>query len=107
MSSFLTPFQGLFAGDPAVQLLQAVVLSVAAVLIFLLFWTLKDAILRSKSFWFQLLSIALVTLLPLFGWLAYLLIRPAQTLKEKEMERLLHAIHKELSARVAKKPKAA
>lgn len=94
-----TPLTGLFSADPAMQALQAGLLSVAAVLIFLLFWTLKDALNRSKSFWFQLISIALVTLLPIFGFLVYLLIRPARTLHEKEMEKMLRAIHKELTAK--------
>lgn len=92
----LAPFSAVLATDPAALMMQMGVLGGGAVLLFLLFWTLRDALLRSRSLVFQVFSLFLVTALPLFGFLAYLLIRPAQTLQEREQTRLLHAVLREL-----------
>lgn len=95
MDSFLS-LESVLAKDPTALALQMGVLAVGALLLFFLFWTLKDALLRSRSLGFQVFSLLLVTALPFFGILVYLLIRPSRTLKDREMERLLHALMKEV-----------
>lgn len=71
------------------MLLQGAVLSGAFVLLFLLLYTLRDIILRTHSFWYQALCVLIVGALPIAGFLVYLLIRPARTLKERELEDML------------------
>lgn len=105
-ASLLPSMSGLLAADPAAQLLQVVILLIAPLLLFLLFWTLKDIMLRSRSFWVQCGSLLLVTAIPFYGFLAYLLLRPAQTLKEKELQHLVHALSRHQSGKQPqKKPK--
>lgn len=95
------------ADDPSVLLLQTGVLSAAAVLLFILFWTVRDALLRSRSFGFHLFALLVVTVLPLFGFLVYLLVRPIVTLREREMEKILRSLEKDLHARNGKQQKKA
>jgi hypothetical protein len=54
-------------------------LGIAFVLIFLIFYTTKDIITRTSSFVFMLLSLLIVTALPVIGFMIYLLIRPTHT----------------------------
>jgi hypothetical protein len=75
----------LTALDP-VMVLQGIVLSGAFILLFLLLYTLRDIILRTHSFWFQAFCVLLTGALPIAGFLVYLLIRPARTIKERELE---------------------
>lgn len=104
---FPPSFSGLLAADPAAQLLQVTVLLIAPLLLFLLFWTLKDVMQRSRSFWVQSGSILLVTVIPFYGFLAYLLFRPTQTLKEKELLDAVRALTRHQNAKpAAKKTKA-
>lgn len=100
----LFSLESVLAKDPTALALQLGVLAVGALLLFFLFWTLKDALLRSRSLGFHMFSLLLVTALPFFGILVYLLVRPSRTLKERETERLLHAILKEVQH--ARKPHA-
>lgn len=80
------------ASDPQLRLLQFLLLSVAGASVYLVLFTTRDSILRSNSFWFQFFSIALVAVLPIVGFLLYLLIRPSRTLKDKEMEEVMQYI---------------
>lgn len=100
--TFLQPLSGILAADPAAQALQIGVLSGGALLLFLLFWTLRDSLVRSRSLAFQVFALLLVTALPAFGFLVYLLVRPTRTLKERELEHLLRAVLKDVHH--AKKP---
>lgn len=86
----------ILAKDPTALALQFGVLALGSLLLFLLFWTLKDSLLRSQSLFFHVFALLLVTALPLFGFLVYLLIRPSRTLRERETERLLHMLLKEV-----------
>jgi hypothetical protein len=86
--SFIT----FLASDPQLRLLQFILLSVAAASVYLVLYTTRDSILRSESFWFQFFSIGLVAVLPIVGFLLYLLLRPSRTLKEREMEDVLQHI---------------
>lgn len=73
------------AFDP-MMILQGAVLSGGFLLLFLLLFTLRDVLLRSRSFWFQAFCVLLTGALPIAGFLVYLLIRPARTVKERELE---------------------
>jgi len=84
-AGFLT---GFFPSDP-VTWMQAGVLGFAAVLIYLLLFTLRDILLRTRSFWYQFFCVLLVGCLPVLGFFFYLLIRPARTVKERELETML------------------
>lgn len=72
-----------FTGDPALRFLQGSLLSVAAILLFLLLFTLRDILGRTHSLAYQILCIVIVALLPGIGFLLYLLIRPRMTLWER------------------------
>lgn len=50
----------------------------------LIIWTIRDSMLRSKNFSFQLLAGLLVTFLNILGLILYLIIRPPLRLNEKE-----------------------
>lgn len=72
--------------------MQAGVIAVSTILLFLLLFTLRDIILRSQSFAMQAFCVLLTGALPIVGFLIYLLIRPARTVKEREMEDLLYEL---------------
>jgi membrane-bound ClpP family serine protease len=78
--------------NPTLRLLQIVLLILGVLAAFLVFFTTRDVLLRSKSFVFQLFSIVLVAIVPLFGFLLYILIRPSRTLKERELEHMLQRL---------------
>lgn len=71
---------------PLLRFAQASILLLAVVLIFLVFFTTRDILLRSQSFLLQVACILLVALLPVLGFLLYLLIRPVRTLRERSLE---------------------
>ena len=78
-------FFGIVSGNPLVQTLQFALAACAALLVFLVFWTTRDILRRSRSLFIQLPCILLVAALPIVGFFLYLLIRPSKTLAEKEM----------------------
>lgn len=84
----------LLTDNPAIRALQLTLLGVAVVAIYLVFYTTRDILLRTRSFWYQLVCILLVALLPVLGFFLYLLIRPASTARERETERMLRDILK-------------
>lgn len=87
----LPPFAWM-SDDPAALAAQSAVLLIALVLLFLLLFTLRDILLRTHSFLYQALCLLIVALLPGIGFLFYLLIRPARTIKEREVERMLREV---------------
>lgn len=91
-SALLSPFTAFLSEDPDVALTQAGLIAVVVVVLFLLFYTLRDIVLRTRSFVYQCLCILIVALLPGAGFLIYLLIRPARTIKERETEAMLQAL---------------
>ena len=82
----------LLSSNPSVLALQGSMVAGAFLLVFLVFYATRDIMLRTHSFLYQLVSIVLVAALPVFGFLLYLLIRPARTVKERKMEHLLHEV---------------
>lgn len=95
---FLQPVLNLLATDPVIRSMQIGVLSGGLVLVYLIFWVTKDSVNRSNSFLFILFSILLVACIPLFGFLAYLLIRPNKTLTEKQTLIALSDLKKEMES---------
>ncbi len=92
MSSFadlFRPFLVLLAEDPVLRALQLFLLAGGFLAIFLVMFVTRDILQRTRSFSYQLLSIALVALLPIVGFFLYLLVRPARSLREREMEEML------------------
>lgn len=84
-AGFLT---GLLPSDP-VSWIQVSILGVAIILIYLLLFTLRDILLRTRSFWYQFFCVLLVGCLPVLGFFLYLLIRPARTVKERHTDFML------------------
>lgn len=80
------------AADPVLRAVQGGLLLSGAAVVFLLFHATRDIMLRTKSFAYQFASILLVAGLPVVGYLVYLLIRPARTIKERELEAMLTTI---------------
>ena len=78
--------------NPALRLLQGSLLLFGTIAVFLVCFTTRDIILRTRSFFYQLFAILLVAVLPVFGFFLYLLIRPARTIKERDLEQMLKKI---------------
>ena len=79
----MTYLTTLLAEDPTARLAQLGFLMLGIFIVFLLFFALRDILLRTRSFAYQIVCILLVALLPGVGFLIYLLIRPARTLQER------------------------
>lgn len=107
LQSFFQPWLVFLANDPALRMLQCGMLLLGLAVIFLVFFTTRDILLRTHSFLYMFFSILLVAALPVAGFLLYLLIRPPRTLKEREMEDMLRELTRERSAlkAVASRPK--
>lgn len=73
-------------------ILQFFVIYVAALWIALIIWVTRDVINRSNSLIFQVFSISINIILPIFGLLFYLIIRPTETLVEKLYQDLEYKI---------------
>lgn len=89
LQNFAQPWLVFLAEDPALRLLQAGMLLVGVVVIFLVFFTTRDILLRTHSFWYMFISIVIVAALPVVGFFLYLLIRPSQTNNEREIHETL------------------
>jgi len=85
----LDPWLVFLSDEPMLRILQIAMLVCGGLVVFLVFYTTRDILLRTRSFWYMLISIVLVAALPLFGFLIYLLIRPARTIREREVEEML------------------
>lgn len=82
----------LFADSPFILWIQIALLTVVLLDVYLIFFVTRDILLRTTSFALQMLMILLVTVFPVIGFLVYLLLRPSQTLKERELERLVRSL---------------
>lgn len=90
--SFFDPFLLFLSADPLLRMMQGGLLFTGFVVIFLVFFVTRDILLRTHSFWYTALSIVLTAVLPGIGFLLYLLIRPARTIREREQEALLRSL---------------
>lgn len=89
LSFLLTLTSDFFLENPTLRAAQGGLILFAIVLLFLLFFALRDILLRTRSFWYQFFCIVLVALLPGVGFLVYLLVRPARTIKERELHSMI------------------
>ena len=92
LQQFTQPWLVFLSDDPALRLLQCGMLFAGLTVIFLVFYTTRDILLRTHSFWYMFVSIVMVAALPFLGFLLYLLIRPPRTIKERELEAMLMEI---------------
>lgn len=83
--SFTEPWLLFLAEDPMMRLLQGAMLLTGVLVIFLVFFTTRDILLRTHSFLYMFVCIVLVAALPVAGFFLYLLIRPARTIREREL----------------------
>lgn len=89
---FLEPWLLILADDPVLRALQAGLLFLGVIVIFLVLYATRDILLRTRSFPAMLGSILLVALLPFAGFFMYLLVRPVRTLLERERDRKIEEI---------------
>lgn len=68
--------------------LKGVLIYAAIFWIALVVWVTRDVINRTNNLFFQIMVIALNIILPVFGILVYLIIRPNKTLVEKYYEEI-------------------
>ncbi len=94
--SFFDPFLLFLSEDPLLRMMQGGLLFLGFVVIFLVFFVTRDILLRTHSFWYMAFCIVLTAMLPVVGFLLYLLIRPARTIREREQEALLRALSRKL-----------
>lgn len=85
----LAPVSQFFLDNPGLRAAQTSLVIFGIIVLFLLFFALRDILLRTRSFWYQFICIVIVTLFPIVGFLIYLLIRPARTIKERELESMI------------------
>ena len=93
LQTFFDPWFTFLSEDPLLFLVQLLMLLTGAIVIFFVFYATRDILLRTNSFFYMFFCIVLVALVPLLGFLVYLLIRPPRTLKERELETMIRAIH--------------
>ncbi|MDD5041333.1 MAG: hypothetical protein PHX87_03620 [Candidatus Peribacteraceae bacterium] len=101
LQSFFDPFLLFLSADPILRMMQGGLLFIGFVVIFLVFFVTRDILLRTHSFLYMTFCILLTALLPGVGFLLYLLIRPARTIREREQETLVLS----LSAKLLGKPR--
>lgn len=104
LQQFAQPWFVFLAEDPTLRLLQFGMLFVGVIVIFLVFFTTRDILLRTHSFWIMFFSIVLVALLPVIGFFLYILIRPSRTIKEREVEEMLIRIISDNTSSIRKQP---
>lgn len=96
LQSFFDPFLLFVSEDPLLRVMQGGFLLIGSVVIFLVFYATRDILLRTHSFWYMAFCIVLVAILPVIGFLLYLLIRPARTICEREQEALVRSLANKL-----------
>ena len=106
LQGLLEPWLLFLAEDPSLRLLQMGMLFIGIIVIFLVFYTTRDILLRTNSFWYMFVSIIFVAFIPVIGFFLYLLLRPARTLRERELEKMLTDVYKD-HQRVKKEKRAA
>lgn len=89
LEPYIQPWLLFLADDPMLRLLQGGLVLLGFLVVFLVFFTTRDILLRTQSFTYMFLCILLVASLPIVGFFVYVLIRPARTLKERAMEEMV------------------
>lgn len=78
--------------NPALRMMQIVLVLLGIIAVYLVCFSTRDIILRTQSFLYQVVAVLIVACLPIVGFFLYLLIRPARTIKEREIEEALKRI---------------
>lgn len=81
--------QTFFALFPNLDANQITVYATAFVLLYCLFFVMRDIFLRTDSTVYQIFCILLAAALPIIGFLLYFLIRPARTIKQRQTDAIL------------------
>jgi ABC-type multidrug transport system fused ATPase/permease subunit len=82
-----------FISAPSFQTIQlALVIYIGLLWLAVIIWVTRDAIHRSDSLIFQVISILINIIFPLLGILLYLIIRPGKTTAERYYEELEHRL---------------
>jgi len=89
-------FAGLFADNPAMKALQYSMTALAVVHVFVVFLITRDILKRTNSIVYQIACILTAAAMPVVGIFAYLLVRPSRTLSDRNMEKTLEEILKNL-----------
>lgn len=87
-------FLSILTENPAVRAMQFTLLGTAVVSVYLVFFVTRDILVRTRVFWYQVGCIVLAALLPVLGFFIYLLIRPASTVRQREVEQMLRQLLK-------------
>jgi len=93
LQSSIEPWLLFIAQDPMLRAVQISMLLLGSLAIFLVFFATRDILLRTNSFIYMFFCILLVAVVPGIGFFIYLLIRPARTTKERELERMVREIY--------------
>ncbi len=83
--------QVLLADGPLLAL-QGGLLLCGLLIVFLVAFVTRDILLRSDSLLAQLSAILVTAVLPIVGFLLYLLFRPSSTLRERALEQKIDAL---------------
>jgi hypothetical protein len=79
--------------DPVLRTAAALCGAALALLIFsLVVWTARDIAARSRDTLIRLTAVALVLILNVFGLVIYLLLRPVETLAERQERELIEEL---------------
>ena len=84
----------ILSSDPVFRTAQLAVLAFGLLDMFLILFATRDVLLRSRSFFFQAFAILITAVLPFFGFFLYVLIRPSQTIRQRETDAMLRALMK-------------
>jgi hypothetical protein len=90
--SFLDPWLVILADDPFLRSFQLTLLGIGLLDVFLIFFATRDIMQRTTKFPFMIATILLVSLLPGVGFLLYMLVRPATTIRERELEEMVREL---------------
>ncbi len=72
--------------------MQSLLVGGVTIVVFLVLFATRDILLRTHSFLLQVFCILVVAVLPVLGFLLYLLIRPSRTLAERRLEHKMDLI---------------
>ena len=98
ITSFTENLSALFSTDTPVLIVQIGMIVCAFVIVFLVLFATRDILTRTHSFFYQLFCILLVAVLPVVGFLLYLLIRPSTTNAQRRMRRDVEKILSRLNS---------
>lgn len=88
MTEELVQLEGILSSPIFDWAIKGILIYTAIFWIALVVWVTRDVINRTNNLFFQIMMIALNIILPIFGLVVYLVIRPNKTLVEKYYEEI-------------------